>query len=50
MRDQEARNKKDQDMVAILQQQLQQQQAMFQQMEQQNQILFELMKNTLEKK
>ena len=50
MRDQEARNEKDQDMVAILQQQLQQQQAMFQQMQQQNQILFELMKNTLEKK
>ena len=50
MRDQEARNKKDVDMVAILQQQLQQQQAMFQQMQQQNQILFEFMKNTLEKK
>ena len=50
MREQEARNYKDQDMVAVLQQQLQQQQAMFQQMQQQNQILFELMKNTLEKK
>ena len=50
IRDQEARDKKDKDMVAILQQQLQQQQAMFQQMQQQNQILFGFVKNTLERK
>ena len=50
MKDQEARDKKDKDMVAIFQQQLQQLQAMFQQMQQQNQILSGFVKNTLEKK
>ena len=49
MRDQKARNKKDQDMVAILQKQVQQQQAMFQQMQQQHQMLFGLMKKHFRK-
>ena len=50
IKDQEARDKKNEGMVAILQQQLQQQQAMFQQMQLQNQILFGFVKNTLERK